>query len=77
MAGKEGQDGADAPLSSEAGFPVITDGMVDAASIVLKESGLLDYWPDGAARLIVRDMLESASKAGASGQTGKRRHEGR
>lgn len=38
----------------------VMPAMVHAASDVLRESGLLEYYPDGAAELIVAEMLRAA-----------------
>jgi len=40
--------------------PVVTPAMVEAASDVLRESGLLEYFPEGPAQLVIREMLLAA-----------------
>jgi hypothetical protein len=44
----------------------IAPEMVKVAAAVLEESGLLEYWSDGPALLIVRKMLEVALSATVS-----------
>jgi sugar/nucleoside kinase (ribokinase family) len=40
----------------------VTPAMVEAASAVLRESGLLEYFPEGPAQEVVRKMLEAANE---------------
>jgi hypothetical protein len=59
------QPQAVAPDKNEMGKPskaTVTQAMVEAASDVLRDSGLLKRFPEGAAQLIVRRMLEAANE---------------